>query len=107
MHEEGLEPPHLAVPEPKGHIDAHDGAGSGNCAGRDAGGDTNVHEGPGVGAGWAAGQGMDQQTTGVVPARAWAVRSVRAFNVVVLAALERRDIHAAWAAAHALAELLN
>jgi hypothetical protein len=117
VHEEGVEPTHLAVPEPKGHIDEHDGAGSGNRAGHDVGDDANVHEGPGVGGGWAAGQGVDQ-STGIAPTRegsedeldadttgAWA-GTVRTLNEAVLAALERRDIYEARAAARALAEVL-
>src|ERR1051325_6248393 len=60
VHEEGLEPPHLAVPEPKGHMKQHDGAGSGNHARRDAACDANVHEGPGDRRGWATGQGSTE-----------------------------------------------
>ena len=73
---------------------------------------------PGVGGGWAAGQWVDQQSTGLAPTwegdqkeleidttSAWA-GTVRALNEAVLAALERRDIDEARAAARALAEVL-
>jgi hypothetical protein len=57
VHEEGIEPPHLAVPEAKGHRGVEDGASSGNLEARDAGKCGKEHEGPGGIEG--AGQAMD------------------------------------------------
>lgn len=115
MHEEGLEPTHLAVPEPKGHIDEHDAAGSGNRAGRDAGGEANVHEGPGVRAGWAADQGWtggdpvrdDHEKRGGVARSASVIRTVRMLNGAVLRALASDDVDTALGAAQALSRLLD
>jgi hypothetical protein len=46
VHEEGLEPTHLAVPEPKGHRSEQDAATSGSLEARDAGTCSKEHEGP-------------------------------------------------------------
>ena len=91
-------------------MNEHDAAGSGNHAGRDAGDDTKMHEGPGAGVGWAGAEGVDQRSAGLGQAREAGeeeVGAARALNDAVLAALERRDLDAAQAAARALAELLG
>jgi hypothetical protein len=115
VHEEGLEPTHLAVPEPKGHMNEHDAAGSANRAGRDAGDDANVHEGPRGEGGWAAGQGW----TGGVPVRdrhdgrggvarsVSVICAIRMLNGAVLRALASDDVDAALGAARALSRLLD
>jgi hypothetical protein len=111
MHEEGLEPTHLAVPEPKGHIEEHDAAGSVDRAVRDAGGDTSVHEGPGERGGWAAGQGWTGgdpvQPAAAVSVPDATIRALRALIEVLLDALKAGEIEAVRTTAQTIRLLLG
>jgi hypothetical protein len=105
VHEEGLEPPHLAVPEPKAPGSEHDAASSGNDDGRDPREGTKVHDGPGERGGWPGAAGepvgilcVELKTT---------VSSLRALAQAVLSALAAGDAARARAAASALAGLLD
>jgi hypothetical protein len=75
-----------------------------------------VHEGPGDGGGWAAGQGWTggdpvhesgAEKNGTSGPRPWMAAAIRALNDAVFAALEAGDLAGAAAAAKALAQLLD
>jgi len=79
VHEEGIEPPHLSVPEPKGHRSEQDGASIENLEARDAGKCRKGHEGPGG-------------TEGVGQAVGPTIAAIRAALNELSQALDMRDL---------------
>ena len=102
MHEEGLEPPHLAVPEPKAGRTLHDGASTRNLEHVEARRTANLQDGPGAEEG--VGQALVVSRT---PSVAHAAPVLRVLMEAVLAGVQRDDIVSARAAAKALVAFLD
>ena len=102
MHEEGLEPPHLAVPEPKAGRTLHDTASTRNLEHEKARRTANPQDSPGSTEG--VGHVVTLQSSAALTS---AAPVLRALMEAVLVGVQREDVAHARAAARALAAYLE